>query len=88
MATKRFCDVEGCGKEVTEYPVSGFVRVGVLDFKVSIELACVAEDPDDESEFDLCNDCFWRAVQGLDKRKVPVLTDVVNAKSARDRHAV
>lgn len=86
MATKRFCDIEGCGKEVTDYPVSGFVRVGALDFKVTIELANVSDDEEDDADLDLCNACFWKAVQGLDKR-TPVLTDIVKRRHG-DHHAV
>lgn len=84
MATKRFCDITDCGQEVTDYRQDGFVRIGQLQLKVSIELQT------ELNELDLCENCFWKAVQSLDKRPI-VLTDTVNfskARKKRDRHAL
>lgn len=74
MAIKRFCDIDGCGKEVTDYPLSGFVTLAGVDFKVTIELA--TENPQD-----LCAHCFWTVANGLDKP--PSATAVVNFNAAR-----
>ncbi len=58
MATKRFCDVAACGKEVTDYPTRGFIKLGDTDLKIEVNLLV-------EAEFDVCKSCFWKAVQGL-----------------------
>lgn len=69
MATKQFCDVDGCGQEVIPFKTADFASLPGLDFKVEIALL-------GEEDADICADCFWKLVQQLDKRP-PLLTSVV-----------